>query len=267
VRGAAQGVPLVVCNGGPGFDHTYELCSDAWDTIAKSRPVVFYDQRGTGRSSPLKDDTPCRLRDQLDDLESLRAELKAPKIDLLGHSWGGFLVMAYAARHPEAIRHLVILDSAAPKWSATEFMFANFFPEELERQGRFDFLDAIGDTAAFGKSLDEYLHWLFVSTAKRDEFVAMAPSFHMSRKVNEAISADLASLDLTPMLPTFRFPVLVGTGRYDINVAPSTAWRIHRAIPGSRFVVFEESGHLPFFEEPAKFVKTIEEFLGPAGGR
>jgi len=54
------------------------------------------------------------------------------------------------------------------------------------------------------------------------------------------------------------------TGRYDINVAPSTAWKIHRAIPGSRFAVFEESGHLPFFEEPWAFVKTLEEFLGGA---
>src|SRR6188508_2033 len=54
VRGDARGRPLVMVNGGPGFDHTYVLCSDAWDTIARSRRVVFYDQRGTGRSGALK---------------------------------------------------------------------------------------------------------------------------------------------------------------------------------------------------------------------
>ena len=54
VRGSAAGRPLIMVNGGPGFDHTYVLCSDAWDTIARSRRVVFYDQRGNGRSGALK---------------------------------------------------------------------------------------------------------------------------------------------------------------------------------------------------------------------
>ncbi|MEQ1832517.1 MAG: alpha/beta hydrolase [Candidatus Eisenbacteria bacterium] len=54
VRGNAAGRPLVMVNGGPGFDHTYVLCSDAWDQLAKSRRVVFYDQRGTGRSSAVR---------------------------------------------------------------------------------------------------------------------------------------------------------------------------------------------------------------------
>jgi proline iminopeptidase len=51
------------------------------------------------------------------------------------------------------------------------------------------------------------------------------------------------------------------TGRYDINVAPLVAYRIHKAIPGSRFMVFEQSGHIPFYEEPEAFVRATEEFL------
>ena len=47
-----------------------------------------------------------------------------------------------------------------------------------------------------------------------------------------------------------------------MNVAPSVAWKIHQAILHSEFVVFERSGHLPYFEEPEKFVKTLEGFLG-----
>ena len=55
--------------------------------------------------------------------------------------------------------------------------------------------------------------------------------------------------------------MLVITGRYDMNVAPLVAYRIHNEIPGSRFVVFEKSSHLPFTEEPDAFIRTIEEFL------
>src|SRR5881394_1246537 len=128
VLGSAPGVPLVVVNGGPGFDHTYEHASvpgtvSAWETLAKKRRVVFYDQRGNGRSGALAQGQTCTLADQIDDLDAVRAHLKAETSDLLGHSWGGYLVMAYAARHPERIRHLVIVDSAAPKWADTLFLF------------------------------------------------------------------------------------------------------------------------------------------------
>src|SRR5262245_27211089 len=65
VRGTTPGRPFVIVNGGPGFDHTYELCSNAWDTIARNRRVVFYDQRGTGRSAALKKGQSCTLADQI----------------------------------------------------------------------------------------------------------------------------------------------------------------------------------------------------------
>jgi len=225
VRGSRPGRPMIMVNGGPGFDHTYVLCSDAWDTIAKARRVVFYDQRGNGRSSALSAGQTCTLADQVSDLESLRAELHAETIDLLGHSWGGYLVMAYAARHPERVTHLIIADSAAPKWSDTEFIFKFIFPEGTDRQGRFDFADALGDSAAGKQSLREYFQMLFVSREKRDEFVARMDTYRYARSVNEALNADLAKYDMWPVLPTLTMPTLVITGRYDINVAPSTAWR------------------------------------------
>ena len=42
---------------------------------------------------------------------------------------------------------------------------------------------------------------------------------------------------------------------------PAVAWKIHQAIAGSEFAVFERSGHLPFYEEPARFVERVEQFL------
>jgi len=262
VRGAASGRPLVMVNGGPGFDHTYVLCSDAWDTIAGKRRVVFYDQRGNGRSGALAKGQSCTLADQIADLDALRAQLGAETIDLLGHSWGGYLVMAYAARHPERVAHLIIADSAAPKWGDTEFIFKYIFPEGVDREGRLDFADALGDSSSGKASLREYMQMLFVSSEKRDEFMSRIDRYQYSRTVNEMLNADLAKYDMWPVLPSLAMPTLVITGRYDINVAPSTAWKIHKAIAGSRWEVFEKSGHLPYFEEPEKFVRVVEDFLG-----
>ncbi len=262
VRGSTAGRPLVMVNGGPGFDHTYVLCSDAWDTLARSRRVVFYDQRGNGRSGALAKGQSCTVADQVADLEALRVKLGANSIDLLGHSWGGYLVMAYAARHPERVAHLTIVDSASPKWTDTDFIFKYVFPEAMDRQGALDFFDGVGDSAAGKASLREYLGMLFVSEEKRDEFLSRAATYSYTRSVNEILNADLGKLDMWPVLSSLTMPTLVATGRYDINVAPSTAWKIHKAIPASRWVVFERSGHLPYFEEPEKFVQVVNEFLG-----
>lgn len=46
-----------------------------------------------------------------------------------------------------------------------------------------------------------------------------------------------------------------------MNVAPLTAWRMAQAIPGAKFVAFEESGHLPSYEEPDRYLQVVNDFL------
>jgi proline iminopeptidase len=261
IRGSGSGIPLIVANGGPGFDHSYLLCGDVWDTLAKGRKVVFYDQRGNGRSSELKEGQPCGLAEQIDDLEALRAHLGFEKFDLLGHSWGGYLVMAYAARHPEHIAHLMIVDSAAPKIQDTVFLFKNIYPETTAREDALAFAVELGDQKAIAADLHEYMTMLFYTPQAREAYLARSSSFVYRQEVNKAVFADLQRFDLNPELPKFTFRTLVVTGRYDFNVAPSVAWAIHRAIPGSELAVFEKSGHLPFCEEPEAFLARVGAFL------
>ena len=261
VRGSGTGTPLVVANGGPGFDHSYLLCGDVWDRLAAGRKIVFYDQRGNGQSSELKDGQPCGLAEQIDDLDALRAHLGFEKIDLLGHSWGGYLVMAYAARHPDRIAHLMIVDSAAPKIQDTVFLFKNIYPETTAREDGLAFAVELGDGKAIAADLREYMTMLFYSPEVKEAFLARSGSFVYRQKVNKAVWNDLQRFDLNPELPKFKFPTLVVTGRYDFNVAPSVAWAIHNAIPGSEMAVFEKSGHLPFCEERDAFLKRVGAFL------
>jgi proline iminopeptidase len=259
--GAGNATPLVLVNGGPGFDHTYLHTSPAWETLAKNRRVVFYDQRGNGRSAALKPGQSCTLADQIDDLDALRAHLGFEKMDLLGGSWGGYLAMAYSARHPDHVAHLILVDSAAPKFSDTIFLFDQVFPDTTERQASTAFARELGDKADDDANIREYLSMIFYSPEKRDAFLKQIGPGAYNKEVNQAVTRDIARFDLNPEIRKFRFPTLVITGRYDMNVAPLVAYRIHKEIPGSRFVVFEKSSHLPFTEEPEAFANTMEDFL------
>jgi proline iminopeptidase len=257
VIGSSKEIPLVLVNGGPGIDHSYLHTSAAWDALAQTRRVIFYDQRGNGRSSPLKEGQSCTLADQIEDLDALRDHLRVEQIILLGSSWGGYLSMAYAARHAEHVAGLVLVDSAGPKWGEKSDVEDKIYPDVVERMKSIEFAADFGDKAARDEYIREDFSMLYYSPEKRE----MLESVKFNWEVNDAISKDLARFDLTPELSKFNFPTLVITGRFDVNVAPVFAYQMYRAIPGAQFTVFEKSGHLPFAEEPDAFTNRVETFL------
>jgi proline iminopeptidase len=133
----------------------------------------------------------------------------------------------------------------------------------VARQAALGFADELGDPDAIAAGLDLYFSMLFYDPRHLARFRerAKVEGFRYTRAVNRAIWGDLQRFDLNPELARFRFPTLVATGRYDFNVAPSVAWAIHRAIPGSELAIFERSGHLPQVEEEDAFVARVSEFL------
>jgi len=261
LSGASSGIPLFVLHGGPGFDHTYLEVSHVWADLGETRPVVLYDQRGTGQSSVLEEGDTCTLADQLADLESLQQHLGFDRVDILGHSWGGFLGMAYAAGHPVRVRRLILVNSEAPRLEDTVSLFEYVYPETVKRQKSVASAEELGDEGAAQESIEAYLSMLCYSREKKDQWMAqMDPTFYR-HDVYQSLSTDAKKFDLNPELSKLAMPTLVITGRYDMSIAPSVAFAIHKSLSNSQFVVFEESGHLPFFEEPEAFVREINRFL------
>jgi len=253
--------PVIIANGGPGFSHVYLLQNDVFTTLlAHDRQVIFYDQRGDGKSNLLKPDAPQDMNAQVADLDAIRAQLGFQRFDLIGHSWGGLLAMGYASAHPEHIEKLVLIDSAAPAWKQTLFLFSQVFPDVGAKDKEID--EKLGKTPEATKEhLTNYFSMLFYSQENHDRFLAGITDPGQNTAVNTAVNKAIANLDLNPQLPNFAFPTLVMHGRFDMNVAVLTAWKTYKAIPNAKIVIFAKSGHLPFYEEPDKFTQTLNDFL------
>ena len=257
--GTAQ--PVIAVNGGPGLTHAYMVQNDLWQRIARKRLVVFYDQRGTGASKRLQAGASQSMDAQVADLEAVRKALGLDKVVLVGDSYGGLVVMAYAAAHPEHIAKLVLSDSPGPSWKSIVHVLPQVFPDIEEENSQEQQKLGQATEAAARAGLKNHFRMIFYSPEKRDAYMSRMGDLGYEPAVAQAVSKATADLDLASKLAGFQFPVLVINGRFDMNVAPLTAWDLAHAIPGAKLVFFEHSGHLPSYEEPDKYVAVLEEFL------
>jgi proline iminopeptidase len=253
--------PVFAVNGGPGLSHIYMVQNDAWLRISAHRQVIFYDQRGDG-ASPLSNPNASQSMDaQVADLDAIREHLHFDKIDLCGDSFGGLLVIAYAAAHPEHVHKLIISDGL-PSWKAIVHLFPQVFPDKLEANETAARASKASPEEQAQQGIRDHFGLIFYSPDNLAHYMEDVKDLGFSPQTSRAVGKAVGDLDLEPALPKFNFPVLVITGRYDMNVAPLTAWRMYKAIPGAKFEVFEKSGHLPSYEEPDKYVTVVDNFLG-----
>src|SRR5215470_3800896 len=106
VKTVGRGPPLVVVHGGPGASHDY-LLPNVY-RLATSYRLIFVDERGSGRSPRLEDPTQYTVEKMADDVEAVRSALGLGNIALLGHSFGGVVVQAYAFKYQAHLSHLIL---------------------------------------------------------------------------------------------------------------------------------------------------------------
>jgi proline iminopeptidase len=254
-------LPVFAVNGGPGLTHAYMVQNDLWERVARHRLVIFYDQRGTGASKPLPSGASQSMDAQVADLEAVRQKLGLAKVALVGDSYGGLLVMAYAAAHPEHVARLVLSDSPGPSLKSIVHLLPQVFPDIQEENKEQEQKLGPNTEAAARAGLHNHMRMMFHSPEKRDAYISRMGDLGFEPEVGEAVSKAIEDLDISKEIGSFKFPVLIINGRYDMNVAPLTAWRLQQAIPGAKLIFFEQSGHLPSYEEPDRYITVLEDFL------
>jgi proline iminopeptidase len=248
--------PLVAIAGGPGADHRYLCVGGGFDRVGALRRLVYYDQRGSGRSSPAAaDETIDRF---VADLEAVRAALGAGVVDVIGHSFGAYLAMAYAARHPDQLRSLILVSAMAPAPGETLQLLDAVFPDRIEEWRR----TRAALPARFPASVIALFHTFeFVDGSAHARYAREVAAHVYNIELNNILRADMEQLDFSAALRAWRKPALVVHGRFDAVLAPSIGWKLHKMIPTARMAFLERSGHMPFIEEPDAFAAAVLGFL------
>src|SRR2546423_6845907 len=101
-----RGSPLMIVHGGPGASHDYFL--PYLLPLARHNRLIFIDEPGSGKSQKLDDAAQYTVENMVEDCEAVRQALGLGKISLLGHSYGGVVVQAYALKYQKNLSHLIL---------------------------------------------------------------------------------------------------------------------------------------------------------------
>jgi proline iminopeptidase len=274
-RATGRGRPVLVLHGGPDFDHNYFL--PELDHLAGSYRLIYYDQRGRGKSSVDVKPEEVSIRSEMADLEAVRTFFRLESAAVLGHSWGGLLAMEYAIRYPERVSHLILLNTAPASHEDAQLMRAS---RGATAAGELEKMSTLASTSRFRAGDPEieadYYRLHFRSTLRQPEQLGalvgrLRANFRPadiikareieSRLYDETLSAK--DYNLFPMLARLRIPALVIHGDHD-HIPVECAEHIVQAIHSARFVILEETGHFSFMENPVAVQQAIGVFLVPA---
>lgn len=268
-----RGEPLMLVAGGPGFSHAY--FHPFLSALADARRVIYFDAFGTGKSERAGSAREYSLAGAVEDLEGLRRALGLGKVNVLGHSYGGFVAQLYAVKYPDSVSRLIL---------------ANTFPSGDSLQGLQD---------SFNRQVRDHLPevWekvmrlrergLRSASKEHQEAYSVPPAFsffynpdnarHLPREpdiynpalwyamgggdADFVVRGEISRFDVRARLKDLRMPVLVLAGRYDRMIPPGLTIRYKKLAPRATFVMFERSGHFPFIEEPEGFLAAVRGFL------
>jgi len=261
--------PVVVCHpGGPGFSSAYfgDLAA-LWEQYT----LIMLNPRGTGGSGRPADKRAYQIDDYVTDVEELRVHLGLERMLLLGHSHGGIVAQAYAAKFPGRV-HALVLASTLARFAAEQ---ETVMREEMEkRSGQAWYQDAMQaleqEQAAKFETDEELAELTFRELPLYFAHFGPAEAGYLDTLKSDTVNANALKLfnseifntfDLRNALPNITAKTLVITGDEDFICGPICADEICAGIAGARKVIVGDAGHMLFIEQPQAFHDEVADFL------
>ncbi|MEM1314545.1 MAG: proline iminopeptidase-family hydrolase, partial [Pseudomonadota bacterium] len=231
--------------------------------------VVAFDQLGCGRSDKPTDPALWRIERYVEEVEAVRQALGLGQVDLLGHSWGGWLSIEYALTYPQALRTLILENTCGDIPHLTQELNRlreALGPETVAMMQRHEALGALDHPEyeaavtilnyrhvcrmdvwpdAVNRSLSDWNMDVYGAMQGPNEFLYVGNL------------KDWARID---RMPEIACPALITTGLHD-EIGPPCAMRMANALPDARVEVFRNSSHMPFHEEPEAYAAVLQAFL------
>lgn len=268
VAGEPSGLPIVLLHGGPGQgSQTFQ--ASVGPEIEKFATVVYFDQRGSGRSQRPGDPALYSIPILVSDIDVLIDRLGAGRVILLGHSFGSILALEYAAQHPERVAGLVLTGAVPDMPAALAALCDRLSREDPEAHAR-----AVAAAGGGGQCQP----FAAYDDARRKQWVesAMFPDPAKARLIEAWDNADglgnsgeMANALWNKGLLEYRFtrperltmPLLFIDGARDHQTAEAPQHRLAAQVAEGAVISYPRAGHFPFVDEPTRFARDVRSFV------
>ncbi|MGZ0050603.1 proline iminopeptidase-family hydrolase [Brevibacillus gelatini] len=272
--GTGEQTPLIVLHGGPG--NTHAPLKSTLHVLGDERPVIFYDQLGSGNSDRPTDASLWKTERFVEELACIRQALGLSQTHILGHSWGTMLAAAYLLDTRPAGVSSVIFSSpclSAQRWKEDADRLIARLPKEVQQTIARHEERGTTDSDEYQEAMKEYYARYVCRLEPLPEVLAES-----RRKANKDVymtmwgpsefcpTGNLKTFDYTPKLHQLDIPALFLCGRHD-EATPEATRYYQSLVPGAEFHVLENSSHMGYLEETAEYVQTVREFLRRADKR
>ena len=261
----------------PGWGIGVEVYEQTFKPLESEFTIVYYDTRGTGKSGAPANADNINVGTIVEDLEALRVHLGLDSFALIGHSHGGLIALNYALKYQQYLSHLLLLDAQLvgqlEHGQNTQQEEQRVFSELVKDATFAEALKFFQSSGSFGAlfqmksdaEFSAFLARIMPLYLKNSQYAPNLQEYVKTHKLPLAALIATASSDehfpVTVTLNTIKIPTLILNGMYDIFCSASRARAMHEHIKGSKLVVFENSGHFPWVEEPEYFFSTVTNFL------
>lgn len=241
-----QGEPLLLIHGFP-------LSAAMWKPQANlpGIRVITPDMRGFGKSEATEGVAHMGL--MADDLESLLTYLNLDQVTIGGMSMGGYVALAFAAKYPERMKGLILIDTRAEEDT----------PEGKQNRQKMIELAKKEGAKAVAEQMEPRL-WTKQSLENRSENVEIMHAVMLTTPVTGIVAAVQGMAerpDMTGYLPMINVPTLVIVGADDQITPPSAAEKMRMLIPHAELVVIPNAAHMANMEQPDAVNQAIVSFM------
>ncbi|MDQ6635982.1 MAG: alpha/beta hydrolase [Gemmatimonadota bacterium] len=271
-----HGDTIIAIHGGPGVD--LESIAGDFTPLAQRHVVIFYDQRGTGRSTLPRDTTTLNAVQQVRDLDAVRRYFGLSRVTLVAHSYGPLLAASYAIAHPDVVRRMVFFGPVPPRRGDFWTRFALSMQKRQDSTWRARMTEAarqLGDTTVDARTACR-AYWA----------LAMRPRLAEPDRTLSLIKSDLCASDPAGIrygLTTTNRVVMGSYGDWDLRAAlagvPAPTLVVHgedeaipmdlvtewtTALPHARLLRVPRAAHFTYAEQPELVWPAVESFLAAA---
>ncbi len=261
-----DGEPLVIVHGGPGLAHDYLF--DPFKQLSDNYKLIFYDQRGCGKSQEFNEGESSTMETMVEDLEGVRKEFKLEKMNLVGQSWGAVIALNYIFKYPDRVKYLILLEPAPGSseyiQNVQQTIMSRLSKEEIERLVKIsqspdlrtspelfkEFMNIRMKTYFYNSTYASKKNFNYFDTERIKKFFASSALF----------GPYLMSYSLYDKMRNISCPTLIIHGDYDV-IPTEAIERMGKEIKNAEVHIVKECGHFVHIEKPEFYFNTIRSFI------